>query len=112
MIKIGPCLYPLHNKSHRCFGVLEDGTIQEDIYLYSDCDENHAERVLLHESIHAILYHLLDEEQFTKLMNKGKIAKINVNNYLNEFVSTKYDAWDNWFSTLLEEWNFEDWNFG
>lgn len=112
MIKIGPCPNLTQNKSHHCLIVLENGTIQEDIYLYNDCDENHAERVLLHESIHAVLYHLLDKEPFTRLMNEGKITKITVNNYLNEFVSTKYDAWGNWFSRLLEEWNFKDWNFG
>jgi hypothetical protein len=69
--------------THRCFkvkvDVSQDYTIMtEDIYLYKNnfCNEDTIEDALIHESIHTILYHFLDEEKFQnmlpKLINKNR----------------------------------------
>lgn len=121
-IKVGPCPYSNYHKSyksHHCLAVLENHTIKEDIYLYNDCNEDTSELVLLHESIHAILYHFLDEEKFRSLLPKLIKDKIDLNDYLKkELTSSKYDnsselvvPSENWFSSLLEDWNSQNWVF-
>jgi hypothetical protein len=116
-IKVGPCPIPYHKSmSHHCLAV-ENCTIKEDIYLHNDCNENTAEGVLLHESIHAILYHFSDEEKFRSLLPKLINGKVDLNHYLKEeLISSKYDnpselcvPSKNWFSSLLEDWNSENW---
>jgi hypothetical protein len=116
-IKVGPCPYHKSNKSHHCLAVLENCSIKEDIYLHNDCGENTAECVLLHESIHAILYHFLDEEKFRRLLPQLIEDKVDLNRYLKEeLISSKYDnqsklcfPCENWFSSLQENWNSENW---
>ena len=128
-IKVSLCPYHKSNKSHRCL-VLENHTMTEDIYLHNnDCNENNAECVLLQEFIHTILYHFLDEEKFQSLLPKLINDKIDLNDYMKkELISSKYDnpsklydTWvfnpwvfiqssENWFSSLLEDWNFQGWN--
>lgn len=106
------------NQSHRCFRVLKNYTMTEDIYLRkNDCNEDNAELVLLHESIHTILYHFLDEEKFQSLLPKLINDKIDLSGYMKEeLISTKYDnpskllvPSENWFSTLFEYWDSPDW---
>lgn len=109
--------YHKSNKSHHCLAVLENRTIKADIYLYNDCNEDKAESVLLQESIHAILYYFLDEEKFQSLLPKLINDKIDLNDYMKkELISSKYDnpskfipQSENWFSSLLENWNSEVW---
>jgi hypothetical protein len=92
---------------------LENRTINEDIYLCNDCNENNAERVVLQESIHVILYHFLDEGKFQSLLPKLINTKIDLNDYMKrELISSKLDNQskfipqsENWFSSLLEDWN-------
>jgi hypothetical protein len=121
-IKVVPCPSRCHKRlSHHCL-TIENCTIKEDIYLYEDCDENKAELVILHESIHAILYHLLDEEKLRNLLSKlisdkVDLSEIDISDYLKEeLISSKYDnksqlcvPSENWFSSLLEDWNSENW---
>ena len=112
-IKIGPCPYPeLHrsNKSHHCL-VIDKGVIKEAIYLYpNDCEEYTPERVILHESIHALLYHFFDEQKFRSLLPQLINGEIDFNDEYKKLVSTKYDAWENWFSSLVEDWDSQHWN--
>lgn len=118
-IRTGPCPYHKSSKSHHCLAVLSDGAIMEDIYLHNDCNEYNAERVLLHESIHATLYHFLDEKKFRNSLPKLINDNIDLNEYMKkEFVSEKYDnpskfvaQSENWFSSLLENWNSQEWIF-
>ena len=116
------------NGSHRCFRVLENHIMTEDIYLHkNDCNENNAELVLLHESIHTILYHFLDHEKFQRELPKLINDKVDLSDYMTrELISSKYDnpsklhddyiispffvqSSKNWFSTLFENWNSPDW---
>ena len=83
----------------------------------NDCKENNAERVLLHESIHAILYHLLDKEKLQNLFLKLAGNKIDLSEYMKkELTSSMYDnpskllvPSEKWFSSLLEDWGSQDW---
>jgi hypothetical protein len=107
--------------SHHHLAVLPDGAIEEYICLHNDCNEDEAERVLLHESIHAILYHFLDEEEFKKLICKLINEKTNVDltDYMKrELISSKYDnpsklivPSEHWFSSLFEYWDSPYWGF-
>jgi hypothetical protein len=117
-IKVNRLCPDKSNHSHRCFLVLNNYTMTEDIYLHkNDCNEDNVERVLLHEFIHTILYHFLDEENFQSLLPK-LINNNDLDDYMKkELISSKYDnptnliapLSKNWFSTLFEDWNSPDW---
>jgi hypothetical protein len=101
-IKVGPCPNPNHksNKSHHCL-------VNGNIYLHNDCNENNAERVLLHESIHSILYHFLDEEKLNDYTKEEELISSQYDNPSKlVFPQSKY-----WFSSLLENWYFQEWIF-
>ena len=104
-IKVGPCPNLNHksNKTHHC---LDFKNRTEDIYLYNDCNEDSAERVLLHESIHVILYHFLDKEKLNDYAKEELISSKYDNPSKLLFPQSKY-----WFSSLLEDWDFQEWIF-
>ncbi len=96
---------------------MENLTITEDIYLNNSCNPDNAERVLLHEFIHVVLFHFLDEAKLQSLFLKMMNIKIDLTDYLKkELISSNYDnpsklivPSENWFSSLFEDWDSQDW---
>ena len=116
-IKIRSSPFSGSNKSNHYLAILGDGTILEEIYLNNDCNENTVEHVLLHEFIHVILFNFLDKERLDSLLPKLINDGINLSEYMKrELISSKYDCQskliapsENYFSSLLEDWNSEEW---